>query len=294
VRDAMSKKHKLAREYKKPMGRMIPHWLTVNKAGDGFDVDKGRADTVNRIFQLAIDGWGRGRIAKMLNADGVENFGAYRQRNKGKPVSGWGTSSIAKILANEAVIGRYRPMSVQNKDGKRAEVDKQNPIENYYPQIVDPELFEQAQDCMQERRIKGSGGTKQSDSVNVWQTIAKCVHCGNALHLVNKGKGNGGTYLQCCQAKKGLCEGQRIRLDQSEAVFSGMLARLDALSLVMKDSGETLRQIAVLGGRLLGKNKLLAQLTEYQQDPETASKANAKQIAVLEGEIEAIEQERRS
>lgn len=289
VRDAMRAKHKAAREHGKVMGRMIPHWLTV-KDGKIVKIED-RVDTVKLIFQLAADGKGRGKIAKRLNADKVANFGAYRQLNKGKPISGWGTSSIAKILANEAVLGRYQPMSVQDtKDGKRAEAG--DPIENYYPQIIETELFEQVRGFLKQRRVKGSGGTKQSESINIWQSIAKCVHCGTAMHLVNRGDGKGGLSIRCYQARKGLCEGKAVRLDQSEAVFSGMLARLDALSLVTEDSGQTIKQIAALDGRLVSKLNHLAQLTQFQNDPDTASKTNAKQIAVLEREIETTEQEK--
>jgi hypothetical protein len=236
-----------------------------------------------------VDGHGRGTIAKRLNAAGVESFGAERQRANGKPVNGWGASAVAKILANEAVWGRYQPMSVQGtKDGKRDKAG--DPIENYYPVIVDKDLFDQAQGCLEQRKVHGSGG-KQSERFNVWQSIAKCVHCGNALHLIDKGKKpKGGQYMQCHRARKGLCVGKLVRLDQSEAVFSGMLARLDALSLVTKDSGQTIKQIQQMDGQLVGKRKQLAQTAAFYD--EVPSRALAQKLAVLEAEIEALEQDK--
>jgi len=288
VRDAMRKKHEAAREYKKPMGRAIPRWLELGRDGDFVALEE-RAQVVRRIFQLAIDGCGRGTIAKMLNADGVENFNAEVQRRNGKEPSGWGTSSVDKVLKNQAVIGRYQPFSVQDSaDGKRAKVGEA--IEGYYPEIVDADDFYRAKMELEERRT--GGGTKQSEAFNVWQGVAKCIHCGTALHLINKGKKpKGGTYLQCFRARKqkGVCAGRLIRLDQSEEMFRGMLLRLESLSLVKDSSSDIRKKLAAAEGRLLETKD---RREKYRPLLETAPSDLLAEIAAkAERDIEGLQEQ---
>jgi DNA invertase Pin-like site-specific DNA recombinase len=275
VRDAMRKKHKDAREHKKPMGRMIPLWLDLTREKK-FVVLEDRANIVRRIFQLAIDGKGRGVIAKILNAEGVPSF-------KGKT---WGASSVTKVLNNRAVLGLYQPFSVQVPGAEGTRTPAGEPVADYYPRIIGDEVFYQAQGAIQDRKVTGSG-TKQSERFNVWQGIAKCVHCGAAMHLVDKGKPpKGRTYLQCHEARKGLCKGKLVRLGESEQVFRGMLARLDASALV-KDSSEDIRmELREVQGRLFEKETLY---TQYGKLLEASPSVKAAQIvAHLEDEISSL------
>jgi DNA invertase Pin-like site-specific DNA recombinase len=278
VRDAMRKKHEDAREHKKPMGRISPLWLELGSDGT-FHPRPERVEIVRSIFEWATDGYGRSAIAKMLNAKGVPSF-------TGKT---WGASSVTKVLAHKAVIGTYQPFSVQaSPEGKR--IAAGDPIPDYFPRIISEEAFYQAQGAIQARKV-GGGGTKQSASFNVWQGVAKCVHCGTAMHLVNKGKKpKGGTYLHCHKARKGLCAGKAVRLDNSEQVFRAMLVRLDARPLIQDGTQEILKRLAGTDGRLAEKKGLLSQ---YQADyAATPSRALAALMGPTESDIERLELER--
>jgi DNA invertase Pin-like site-specific DNA recombinase len=237
VRDAMRDKHRKARESNEPMGKAIPLWLELTEQRE-FRVRDDQAGVVRRIFQMATEGYGKAATARVLNDEGIPSF-------KGKT---WGASSVDKILNNKAVLGFYQPYSVQvAAEGKR--LPSGNAIAGYYPAIVDESTFYQAQAAINGRRI--SGATRQSDKFNVWTKVAKCVHCGTAMHLVNKGKPpKGGTYLHCYKARKGLCTGKMVRLDHSEEVFKFMLAQLDSLSLVQDSSGKISKELAEVEGRL--------------------------------------------
>lgn len=237
VRDAMRDKHKKAREQGVPMGKAIPLWLELTEQRE-FRVLEDRADVVRRVFQMAIDGYGKDVTARALNAENIPSF-----KNKT-----WGRSSIDKILHNKAVLGIYQPYSVQvTAESKRLPAGE--PIPNYYPVIVEESTFYQAQAAITAR--KTTGATKQTDNFNVWQGVAKCVHCGTAMHLVNKGKKpKGATYLHCHNARKGLCKGKLVRLDQSEEVFKFMLAQLDSLSLVQDSSGKISKELGHVDGLL--------------------------------------------
>lgn len=281
IRDAMRAKHEKARVQGVPMGRAIPLWLELSEQGQ-FQVREDRAGVVRRVFQLAIDGYGKAVTAKMLNAEGVPSF-------KGKT---WGTSSIDKILNNRAVLGEYQPYSVQvGTEGKR--MPSGEPIKGYYPAIVDESTYYQAQAAISGRQI--AGATKQSKKFNVWQGVAKCVHCHAAMHLVNKGKPpKGNTYLHCAGARKGLCKGKAVRLDQSEEVFKFMLSHMDSLSLIQDGSGKIAKELAEVEGRLVGKKDLLAEyITQFMKMPTTAVNmlisATEQEVSKLEKEKEALQ-----
>lgn len=251
IRDAMRNKHDKARQHKTPMGHAIPLWLElVEKNGEKhFKVRDERAAVIHRVFQMAIDGYGRTATAKALNSEGVQSF-------KGRT---WGTSSIDKLLHNKAVLGQYQPYSVQvSAEGKRK--PSGSPIYDYYPRIIEDSTFFEAQAAIDTRRI--TSATKQTTNFNVWQGVAKCVHCGTAMHLVNKGKPpKGGTYLQCYKARKGLCSGKVVRLDQSEIVFQELLATIDSLALVQDSSGKMSKDLANMEGRLIS---LKGDLVKYE------------------------------
>ena len=277
IRDAMKAKHEKAREQGLPMGKAIPLWLELGDDGK-FKIREDRAAVVQRVFQMAIDGYGKAVTAKMLNAEGVPSF-----KNKA-----WGTSSIDKILNNRAVLGEYQPYSVQvMAEGKR--LPSGDPILNYFPAIVDDSTYYQAQAAVSGRKVAGT--TKQSERFNVWQGVAKCVYCHAAMHLVNKGKPpKGNTYLQCANARKGLCKGKVVRLDHSEVVFKDILAKLDSLSLVQDSSGKISKELAEVEGRLAGKKDKLAQYTVLLAENPTAT--INKLVGTTEDEIKALEKQR--
>ena len=157
-------------------------------------------------------------------------------------------SSLDKVLNNRAVLGEYQPWSVQVDDtGVRQKSGE--PIPNYYPAAIDESMFYQAQDAIRGRRV--SGASKQSANFNVWQGVARCTLCSGAMHMINKGKApKGNVYLQCYQARKGLCAGKVTRLDASEMVFKELLTMLDSLSLIHDDSGKIGTELVVVGARL--------------------------------------------
>jgi hypothetical protein len=279
IRDAMSKKQALARDEKKPMQATVPMWLELDKANKSFKVLPARADLVRRVFALAIEGYGKSTIAKMLNADGKQSF-------KGKT---WGASSVDKILSNRAVLGEYQPHSVQgSEDGARKPVG--DPIANYYPRIISDEEWSRARGAI-DARLTGGGGTKQSEAFQIWQSIGKCVLCGAAMHKTNKGKPpKGGSYLECFKAKKGLCDAKLVRLDHCEQVFRAILARLGAQELVRGSADEQQLQLLGVEGRLSERRSWLQQAWLALDGP--PSKLLEAKIKEAEAKIEELEAEK--
>ena len=278
VRDAYAKKHQLARAEGKPMGNAKPMWLELSDDKKQYLLRPERAAIVQRIYQLAIDGYGRGATAKKLNIEGIPSF-------KGKT---WGVSSLDKVLNNRAVLGEYQPYSVQVDDtGVRQKSGA--PISNYYPAAVDESTFYQAQAAISGRRV--SGASKQSTNFNVWQGVAKCALCGSAMHMINKGAPpRGYVYLQCFESRKGLCKNKFTRLDASERVFKTILLSLDSMSLIQDSSDKINVQLTVIGARVaerLGELKGVADRLSLKYSDTVANLAEK-----IEAEIASLDADR--
>jgi DNA invertase Pin-like site-specific DNA recombinase len=256
VKQAFDKKRKAAAETGKPMGDVAPGWLKLSQDGTRYELDPPRVKAVERIFELTIGGDGKNLIAKKLNAEG------FPVLSKRESVKGWGTSAVHHVVKNRSVLGEWQPMTrkLDPKGKKRMKLGAAIP--DYYPRIISEDTFDRAQKAIATRRKDKA--TKQGKRFNVWGKVAKCIHCGEAMHMVNKGTSKeraskGTTYIECSIGRKGLCESHKlIRLDQSEEIFALMLARLPLLELV-KDSGAKLAvRLDSLEAKIFDKEKVYA------------------------------------
>jgi DNA invertase Pin-like site-specific DNA recombinase len=259
VADAWRNKRELARTEKTPNGAACPYWLKLVEGAHQPVVE--RVAVIRRIFEMTIQGYGQAVISRRLNEDGVPVFGSTRAtQEKPRNKSGlWGTSSVQKILNNRALLGEYQPTHlvgrVRQNDG--------DPIRGYYPEIITPDVFLQAKAVRAQRQTTRS--TKQSKNFNIWQGLAKCRLCDDAMHLINKGRPpKGYTYLQCYSAKKGKCRNGSIRIEQSETVFKEILTNVDSMSLIHGRSAEVRRNLEIEEGKLALIASKLEQATEVQ------------------------------
>ena len=168
-----------------------PAWLRLRPDRSGFDVDRSRADVVTRIFEEAAAGIGKYKIAKRLNEEGVPPFGRG---------DGWHPSAIQKILQSRAPIGGFQPFSTS--EGKRQPVG--DPVADYFPPVVDADLYLRAQQAVRSRRCGSSSGRKGPGFSNLFGGLARCGSCGASMTFRNKGaKPKGGTYLVCSASTRG-------------------------------------------------------------------------------------------
>jgi DNA invertase Pin-like site-specific DNA recombinase len=198
VATANENKRRRARENRVPMTSLCPGWLRLVRNGHGFEraryeINPERAAVVRRIYQEGIAGFGKRRIAKRLNGDGIP---AFRGRD------GWHESSVGKILETEAVLGVFQPH--RKVGGKR--IPDGPPIPGYFPAIVDEATFWQAQEAVRSRRI-GAAGRKGDEVSNLFSGIGVCDECNANLRYIDKGpKPKGGQYLACQRALRHLCQ----------------------------------------------------------------------------------------
>ena len=145
---------------KKIITRMVPHWLLVV---DGQIVVKPEAvEAIRQMAQWAIDGLNVKKIAARLNASGMPIFTKAFNRHQEdettvlykKPL--WDGCYILTTLRSRALIGEFTP-HLRTETGREA----LQPIPNYYPKVLSPEVFNRLQIALDSRRlIRGRNGEK--------------------------------------------------------------------------------------------------------------------------------------
>ena len=256
--ESQTKSHRVSAAWKnkrsqaagqKPMTKWCPAWLILSPDRRGYLRVPERVEIIRQIFSDVTSGVGMYSVARRLNDAGVLPFASP---------NGWHQSYIAKILGNRAVLGEFQPHA--RIAGKR--VPQGEPIKDYFPAIIDENLFYQAQYAKSQRR-GGGAGRKGKAYTNLFSGIAKCAYCRSPILFENKGSGaKGGTYLICDSAKRHLgCPGLRWRYRDFESSFLAFVEELDVNSIVNASQlGEKQKlevEVAALQGELAAVNDLM-------------------------------------
>jgi DNA invertase Pin-like site-specific DNA recombinase len=281
---AWSNKRKNAETRK--LTAQCPGWLKLSNDKKQFEVIQKRADIVVSIFQDSTAGVGNYSITRRLNQTHVPPFGRSR---------GWRSSSVNKILANRAVLGEFQPHRLV--DGRR--VPDGDAIKDYFPAIIDEQLFYRAQNARDQRRVKGAG-RKGPNVSNLFSGLATCAYCGSKMRFENKGPGpKGGTYLVCDSARRGLrCEKTAWRYDAFERSFLAFVKEVDLERLVYREDEARKRSsiddaIAALRGEQAAIGQQMDRTYELLGMAGTAAGYVAQKLQTLEDRRSAVEAELR-
>ncbi len=181
-----SQKRKLAAEHGVKMSSQCPAWLKLSDDRKSYLIDKERAKIVQRIFEASASGKGANLITKELNRDNVPTFGRGAL---------WAEAFVSKTLRNRAVLGEFQPGQYVN--GKRQPAG--DPIPNYFPPVIEEELFDIVQASLRGRLL--AGGRRGEGQSNIFTHVAFCGYCGSKMRHRSKGsrvKGNPPhRYLTC-------------------------------------------------------------------------------------------------
>lgn len=151
-------------------------------------IDEYAADVVRRIFSLYIQGYGKQRIAKVLNAEGILCPAEYKKAmglnynnpNRLDSTTYWSYSTINSILHREMYVGNMvQGTKHQRMRSKQKKMDKENWIivENTHEPIIDKETWEKTQSLLHKR-------TRELDletNKNIFAGFVKCADCGRAM-----------------------------------------------------------------------------------------------------------------
>ena len=194
-----------------PMTARVPGWCVLDRASGKIKLVPERAAVVRQVFKLTLKGMGQDSIAKQFNAKRIPTFGRAKH---------WQRSYIAKITSNPAVIGTFHPHLKRKAvdGGKRKPLD---PVQNYYPPVVDQATFTRVQALLSSRTPLRGRHAANGVVRNLFSGLARCPKCGGTFTRVYKGSGpKGGTYLACAVAKTGGgCKYHAVRYDPVEGAF---------------------------------------------------------------------------
>ncbi|WP_455962001.1 recombinase family protein [Methylorubrum aminovorans] len=174
-------------------GYVGPPWVTLDEKTQRYVItekDQPTVQTVQRIFEWAVDGVTAHGIAKRLNEQQVPPFRAHVAKNHVR--QGWYQPYITELLKNRQVLGEHR-----YRDGEV--------IEGYFEPIITPELFHRAQQA-QVRRPGGAGRRGRTLS-NLFTGLARCACCGGHMEMTrNRATSETGPepikYLLCSNRKR--------------------------------------------------------------------------------------------
>lgn len=141
-----------------------PFGIQYNELTQKFEPHPEQAEELNRIFES-------------LRLQGVT--ATIKEINKTSSVK-WTQNRVKDIFEKKYPLG-YMYSQVK-KDGKM-QFDKY--IENYYPQIISFELFEQARQAMQGRKVNRRAGRSSQDNSNIFRHTAMCGICGESMFFMN-------------------------------------------------------------------------------------------------------------
>jgi DNA invertase Pin-like site-specific DNA recombinase len=210
---AWANKRGRATQYK--LTAKCPAWLSLSSDRASFTIDTERAALIGDIFADAFNGLGSYTITERLNKRAVPAFLSSR---------GWHTSTINKILTSRAVTGEFQPHRMS--DGQR--IPDGPPIPNYFPRIVEQDVFDAVQAGRALRRVRG-GGRRGATISNLFSKIARCYYCGSTMRYVDKGAGpKGGRYLVCGKGlRKAGCVSARWKYSDFEKSFLTFVDEVD-------------------------------------------------------------------
>lgn len=220
-----------------------PDWLKKVKKEDGqkyFEPVEERISVIKRIFELADiggeDGLGLGStvIVRVLESEGVKPFKGER----GNTAKTFNDSYVLRLLKDQRILGYLQPFlnPVDENTGKRKRIAVGEPIANYFPPIINQELFDRVNLKIQQRKVY-QGGKVARKFTNLFTKIGKCSYCGSSMTLFTKrgSKAEGGrsAYLQCSEGTKlRKCGNRAVRyFDTFETSIVKSLTELDLSSL---------------------------------------------------------------
>jgi len=193
-------------------------------------IDAYASNVIKRIFSLYVRGYGKARIAAILNAEGILcpseykklNGENYKNSKRLESTTYWTFSTINKILQKEMYIGNMvQGTRHQHMRGKQRLVNKEDwiVVTGTHEAIIDIETWKKAQTLLNKRTRKLDLENNQS----IFAGFLKCGDCGRAMTKnFWKNVDNAKRYMYVCgtykRAGKKYCTSHSIRHDILERI----------------------------------------------------------------------------
>lgn len=251
----ISKKVQTAVKTKQKAGEFIGSFTSYGYKKSPTDknkliIDEYAANVVRRIFTMYIQGYGKQRIAMILNSEGVLcpseykklNGLNYSNSNKLDSTTYWSYSTINSILKKEIYIGNMvQGTKFQRMRGKQKRLPKEEWIivENTHEPIIDIETWDKVQMLLKRRTRKLDLETNK----NIFAGFLKCGDCGRSMtKMIYKNRDGTRVYDFYCgtyrRHGKQYCTPHRIPLKVLEAIvlddLKKIVGSIDDLKLLIQ------------------------------------------------------------
>ncbi len=234
------------------MTKTCPAWLTLSEDRKAFHPIAGRLEIIERIFNLSVSGYGVNLIAKKFNEEGIPVWGTGK---------GWHASYIQKVLYNRAVIGEFQPHT--RKD--RVRVPTGEPITDYFPRMIDDELFYQVHTRLSNNPSTGGRSAKIG---NLFRHLAICGYCGSPMNYVHKGNQQRiAKYFVCDSGRRGRgCDYVSIRYNEVENAILTFCKEIDFDAIFSDEDDQNDNQEKTLKRTIESREAMLAQAENRQNN----------------------------
>lgn len=264
--------------------------VTMDKT---YIINDEESKAVKIIFDRYVNGYSYSQIIDELNELG------FRTKVKNKKFT---KNSLYSILSNEKYTGVYVFNKTQRKgvNGKRnghkqkskEEIIK---VEGGMPQIIDKEIFEQAQEMMKKR--KRAPGTNKATTFYLLTGLVRCGECGH-MYQGNKRldsyRNEYVSYRCGCRKQKRNCDNKEIRRDELEEFVLTELEKHvlndDAIPVLSKELNKKLQDKNNSNEEML--NSLRNKLTKVNKEIENILNAIMSGIVnnMLKEKLDELEQ----
>lgn len=268
------------------LGGSAPYGYVKSESGQ-FLIDEETAPVVKMIFQLCVEGYGTGKIARILRERQIPTPGTITFLRTGRtsryhpddPCK-WSEESVSGILKQDAYLGQttnfkyYKP-SFKSKRVVPNPTDKRVTFKNTHPALIDEDTWEIVQKNRQMRRRP----TKQ-DEIGLFSGLVICADCGKRLYHCRAFSIAHDQECYTCgtyRKHKNQCSAHYIRVVVLEALVLQNLQRIVAYAREDEDE---------FASRIMEK-KLAVQRVEQEQSKRKLEKQK-RRIAELDMIIQKL------
>ncbi|EMI55206.1 recombinase family protein [Rhodopirellula sallentina] len=275
LKEAWTEKRRRAEEGEK-FNKRCPSWLRWSDSKRDF-VKRDGWEAIPFIFQKSAEGYGHHRILAGLH-----------EHYKPLGTSGtWNGSFINSVLADRSVLGELQPKEIDD-DGNRVPVGP--PIPNYYPRIIDEDLWYQSKSSRSTRKKQKGPNSK---FLNLFTGLVFCAQDQSSMHVYSSPDSKDGRVRRMVSYKhKSKQPGAwpvSIEYEKFEKAVLSFLSELNPDDLRPHHDNSALqakeRERAGLAAHL-------KQLQETLADPKFSNvKALAQTLKDVEEKLSALDQE---
>lgn len=268
LKEAWDEKRRRAEVDGKKFNKRCPSWLKYREEEQDFIRREGW-EAIPFIFEKSAEGYGHHKILALL-----------QEKYKPLGTSGtWNGSFINSVLTDRSVLGELQPMGL-DEDGNRIPIGPV--LQNYYPRIIDDQLWYQSQSARNTRKKQKGPNSK---FINLFTSLVFCAQDQSPMHVYSSPDSRRGRVRRMVSYRHKLkATGAwpvSVEYDQFENTVLAFLSEMNIDDLRPRLDDSTLRD------RIQEREGLVLHLNQLQ---ETLSDPNYSNVKVLVETIKQVEE----